>query len=228
VIYLTMKSRNDTKESQLKSRSDNKESQLRLKIVKKSKNHIEKIPKQRESFTAYKNQRRIHKQSESFIEDEKGKISKDLISHNKVSHSEFKIVKKPISNMERRIPKQCSDLHSKDYHVSEICNEEKKKDSYESCNKIDESHDLIQSISDFVIPGDIPENILNIGSSSSFANQIFSEFFDTRTSPSQTFDQEQDDFTKSIVDFVIPGDIPDVKLLELENINSLLDFFKNV
>jgi len=35
-------------------------------------------------------------------------------------------------------------------------------------------------------------------------------------------------FTKSIADFVIPRDIPDMKSMELENINLLLDFFKNV
>jgi len=111
----------------------------------------------------------------------------------------------------------------------------RKKDSCVSCNKIHESHDLTQSISDFVIPGDIPRDILNLDSSSAFADQIFSDFFDIRSSPSQIFDHEKNnngfelhDFTKNIADFVISGDIPDIELLVLENINSLSDFLIDV
>jgi len=181
------------------------------------------------------NIKNISKQSESFKECKKQTVLKESRSPSKVSHLGFKIVKKPRSNIKRSIHTQCSVIHFKDYHAPEICNEERKKDSYESYDKIDESYDLTQSISDFIIPGDIPTDILNLDSSSAFVGQIFSEFSDVRSSPSKTFDHEKNnkcfelyDFTKSITDLIIPGDIPDMKSLMLENINSLSNFFMNI
>lgn len=50
--------------------------------------------------------------------------------------------------------------------------ERKKKNSHKSRNK-DESHDLVKSITDFVIPGDVPA----IDSLMIFDNNFFSDFF---------------------------------------------------
>jgi len=151
-----------------------------------------------------------------------------------VCHLGFKIKKKPRSNI-KRIPRRCLVLHSKDYDVFEICKEGEKKDSYESRNKIDDSHDSTQSLSNFVIPGDIPGDILNIDSSV-FADEIFSEFFDIgATSSSQSSGDgsnnkyfELHDSIESIVNLIIPGDIPDMKSLMLKDIKSLSDFFMDI
>jgi len=145
----------------------------------------------------------------------------------------FKIVKKRRSNI-KRIPRRCLVFHFKDYNALRICNEGKRKDSYENCNKIDESHDLTKSLSDFVIPDNISGNIINLDSSA-LADEVFSEFFDMGSTSSETSDNgennkcfELHDSIESIADMVIPGDIPDIESLMLENFVSMSNFFMDM
>ena len=143
---------------------------LNMKIVKKSRSkqpiRVVRRRIQSEEYAASEIQRQTH---------HRGSNKKSNESYKSTESMEEIVIPGDIPELDSLVVYEkelCSDFFSNVTGCLEPSRERKKKSRHKNHNK-DESRDLIKSITDFVIPGDVPA----IDSLMVFDNNFFSDFF---------------------------------------------------
>ncbi|KAH1260507.1 DNA mismatch repair protein MSH1, mitochondrial [Glycine max] len=126
---------------------------LNMKIVKKSRSkqpiRVVRRRIQSEEYAASEIQRQTH---------HRGSNKKSNESYKSTESMEEIVIPGDIPELDSLVVYEkelCSDFFSNGTGCLEPSGERRKKNGHKSCNK-DESHDLNKSITDFVIPGDVP------------------------------------------------------------------------
>ncbi|KAG5051060.1 hypothetical protein JHK87_003258 [Glycine soja] len=125
-----------------------------MKIVKKSRSKLPiRVVRRRiqsEEYAASEIQRQTHHRG--------GSNKKSNESYKSTESMEEIVIPGDIPELDSLVVYEkelCSDFSSNGTGCLEPSGERRKKNGHKSCNK-DESHDLNKSITDFVIPGDVP------------------------------------------------------------------------